>query len=182
MQTYRAWQFRPSTHDLHVLPVAEKTVSFLGGKLAHDAKFLQLSQRLINGSWTQPSPLHQPGRCRNGTLYQGSMDLQGRSCRTAKSLDLVTILVRQVEKLLGSLYRLSSSDDDGLGKEIEPCLPISGQPNLVEQIVVVLTVSLEVEAEYSIGSRRTLCSHNSSVISRRPRRPLPSRNGWMVSN
>ena len=62
-------------------------------------------------------------------------------------VDLVAILARQVEKLLGRFHSLGGGDDNGLGKEIEPSFPIAGQTDIVEQLIVILTVGLEVEAE-----------------------------------
>ena len=41
---------------------------------------------------------------------------------------------------------------------------------------------MKYRLRYRIGSRNAPASHNMSVISRRPRRPFPSRNGWIVSN
>ena len=67
-------------------------------------------------------------------------------------------------------------------EEPQPGLPVSAVADVVEQLVVGARLLLKYRLRYRSGSRRSPASHSIRVISSRPRRPLPSRNGWMVSN
>jgi len=49
--------------------------------------------------------------------------------------------------LLGRFHSLGGGDYDSLGKEIEPGFPVTGHAHIVQQLVVILTMRLEVEAE-----------------------------------
>ena len=67
-------------------------------------------------------------------------------------------------------------------KELQPGLPIAGGPNSIEEFVISLAVGLEVETQVQDRLPARAGGTQQNVMSSRPNRPLPSRNGWIVSN
>ena len=106
-----------------------------------------MAERLVDRGRGDAGLLHQRARGGDGMFHQRPVDLQSGGCRPSEAADLVAVPVRQVEKLLGRLHRLGGGDDHGLGEKIEPGFPVSGHPHVVEQLVVILAVRLEIEAE-----------------------------------
>jgi hypothetical protein len=63
------------------------------------------------------------------------MDLQCGGGRTAYTVDTVSILVPQLEKLLQRFHSLVGSDNDRLCEKIQQGLPIARQAHPVEQFL-----------------------------------------------
>lgn len=80
-------------------------------------------------------------------FHQRPVDLQSGCRRSSEAGDSVAISVRQVEKLLCRFNSLSGGANHRFGEEFEPSFPIAGQTYIVQQLVVLLTVRLEIEAE-----------------------------------
>ena len=106
-----------------------------------------MAECLVDRGWGDAGLFHQRARGGDGVFHQRSVDLQGGYRRPSEAADLVTVLVRQVKKLLGRFHCLSGGDNDRLGKEVEPGFPVAGHTHVVEQLVVILAVRFEIEAE-----------------------------------
>ena len=67
-------------------------------------------------------------------------------------------------------------------KELEPALPIPLVPDRLQEGVVVGAEPFEVVRDVQHGLLQDSPWQSRKVMSSRPARPFPSRNGWIVSN
>jgi hypothetical protein len=84
--------------------------------------------------------------------------------------------------LAGGVSWLRSGFDNAFKEKQNPAIPIAGLADALEEFVVPLPVSLEIEAEIKLWLLELAASQSWKVMSRRPRRPVPSKKGWIVSN
>ena len=141
-----AWQFRPLVHYFYIPGITENPVAFFARQFPHNAQVLQMTQALVDRGRGDADLFHQPPCRGNWTLHQRSMNPQSRCCRPAKAVDFVAMLTRQIDKLPGRVHCLGCSGNDRLREEIEPGFPVTGQADVIEQLVIILSMGLEIEA------------------------------------
>jgi hypothetical protein len=81
--------------------------------------------------------------CSSNALWTRNADSAARP-RPAIFFFIFTCLIVQQPRCL---YGLFGSDNDRLGKKVEPCLPVTSQADIVEQLILVLPVGFEVQTQ-----------------------------------
>jgi hypothetical protein len=132
------------------------------------------------------------GDGRQSAALKELVQTQRRRGWPAELLDPAAIVAEQAQQALGGLDALPSGFGNAAEEEFDPGFPFAMLPHGLQVFVVSLPVLLkeQTEIQQRLAQDSTFAQQEGDqqaaqtaiAVKKRPRRPLPSRNGWMVSN